>query len=146
MSSQKKSVSLPHDYRNSHQEEVHPPEPPARHAADIRRTREGHHRRVLHTHRTPTRVGFARSIRHRISSSGDYTVNVRFFPYLRFLDMMYRGRRDRVSKYKRSRLALYNRVIWDILYRRTFPAIRFGFTDEVREGIRKNLEQTFNKK
>ena len=77
----------------------------------------------------------------RISSAGDYTVNVRFYPYLRFLDMMYRGRRDRVSKYKRSRLALYNRVIWGILYRRTFPAIRFGFTDEVREGIRKNLEK-----
>ena len=34
----------------------------------------------------------------RISSSGDYTINVRFYPYLRFIDMMYRGRKDRVSK------------------------------------------------
>ena len=82
----------------------------------------------------------------RISSSGDYTINVRFYPYLRFIDMMYRGRKDRVSKYKRSKIAVYNRIIWGILYRRTFPAIRFGFTDEVREGIKKNLEQTFNKK
>ena len=80
----------------------------------------------------------------RISSSGDYTVNVRFAPYLRFLDMMYRGRRDRVSKYKRSKLRLYNRVIWGVLYRRTFPSIRFGFTDEVRQNIRKKLERTFN--
>ena len=82
----------------------------------------------------------------RISSSGDNTIDVRFYPYLRFIDMMYRGRKDRVSKYKRSKIAVYNRIIWGILYRRTFPAIRFGFTDEVREGIRKNLEQTFNNK
>ena len=66
-------------------------------------------------------------------------------PYLRFIDMMYRGRKDRASKYKRSKIAVYNRIIWGILYRRTFPAIRFGFTDEVREGIKKNLEKTFNK-
>ena len=82
----------------------------------------------------------------RISSSGDNTINVRFYPYLRFIDMMYRGRKDRVSKYKRSKIAVYNRIIYGILYRRTFPAIRFGFTDEVREGIKKNLEKTFNKK
>lgn len=58
--------------------------------------------------------------------------------------MMYRDRKDRVSKYKRSKIAVYNRIIWGILYRRTFPAIRFGFTDEVREGIRKNLEKKNN--
>ena len=81
----------------------------------------------------------------RISSSGDYTINVRFYPYLRFIDMMYRGRKDRVSKYKRSKIAVYNRIIYGILYRCTFPAIRFGFTDKVREGIKKNLEKTFNK-
>ena len=55
--------------------------------------------------------------------------------------MMYRDRKDRASKYKRSKIAVYNRIIWGILYRRTFPAIRFGFTDEVREGIRKNFEK-----
>ena len=58
----------------------------------------------------------------RISSSGDYTINVRFYPYLRFIDMMYRGRKDRVSKYKRSKIAVYNRIIWGILYRRTSPS------------------------
>ena len=52
----------------------------------------------------------------------------------------------RLQKYKRSKIAVYNRIIYGILYRRTFPAIRFGFTDEVREGIKKNLEKTFNKK
>ena len=77
----------------------------------------------------------------RISSSGDNTINVRFYPYHRFIDMMYRDRKDRVSKYKRSKIAVYNRIIYGILYRRTFPAIRFGFTDEVREGIRKNFEK-----
>ena len=79
----------------------------------------------------------------RIGSSGDYTINVRFLPYLRFIDMMYRTHKDRVSRYKRAQTAVYNRVIWGIFYRKTFPAIRFGFTDEVRQGIKERLEKTF---
>lgn len=73
-------------------------------------------------------------------------VFVRILPYLRFLDMQYRTRNDRIAKTKRSNLALYNRVVWGVLYRETFPELRSGFTNEVRQGIRKMLENSFNPK
>ncbi len=73
-------------------------------------------------------------------------VFVRILPYLRFLDMQYRTRNDRIAKTKRSNLALYNRVVWGVLYNETFPELRSGFTNEVRQGIRKMLENSFNPK
>lgn len=73
-------------------------------------------------------------------------VFVRILPYLRFLDMQYRTRHDRIARTKRSNLALYNRVVWGVLYRETFPELRSGFTNEVRQGIRKMLENSFNPK
>lgn len=69
---------------------------------------------------------------------------VRVLPYLRFLDMAYRIRKDRVAKYKRSNFALYNRVVWGVLYRETFPELSFGFTDEVRKSINKELKDIFD--
>lgn len=73
-------------------------------------------------------------------------VFVRLLPYLRFLDMQYRARNDRIAKFKRRNLALYNRVVWGVLYHETFPELRFGFTNEVRDGIRKMLEKSLNPK
>lgn len=73
-------------------------------------------------------------------------VFVRLLPYLRFLDMQYRTRNDRIAKFKRRNLALYNRVVWGIHYHETFPELRFGFTNEVRDGIRKMLEKSLNPK
>lgn len=70
---------------------------------------------------------------------------VRILPYLRFLDISYRrGRTDRVSRHIRSQLALYNRVVWGVLYHETFPELRHGFSQQVREGIRQQLEQAVN--
>ena len=57
--------------------------------------------------------------------------------------MAYR-RRDRISKFKRRNLALYNRVVWGVLYHETFPQLRYGFTDEVRKIIHDQLEKSFN--
>jgi hypothetical protein len=73
-------------------------------------------------------------------------VFVRILPYLRFLDMQYRTRNDRIAKFKRRNLALYNRVVWGVLYHETFPELRSGFTNEVRQGIRKMLENSLNPK
>ena len=54
------------------------------------------------------------------SISGEsYTVFVRILPYLRFLDMAYRHRNDRIAKFKRHNIALYNRVVWGVLYHET---------------------------
>ena len=63
---------------------------------------------------------------------------------LRFLDMAYRQRNDRIAKFKRRNLALYNRVVWGVLYHETFPQLRYGFTDEVRKAIRTQLQNSLN--
>lgn len=79
------------------------------------------------------------------STSGEsLTIFVRILPYLRFLDMAYRLRNDRIAKHKRRNLALYNRVVWGVLYHETFPQLRFGFTDEVRRNIHDQLQRSFN--
>lgn len=42
---------------------------------------------------------------------------MRIFPYLRFLDIHYRRTsNDRISRHIRSNLAIYNRVVWGVLY------------------------------
>lgn len=66
---------------------------------------------------------------------------MRIFPYLRYLDISYRKRSDRISRHIRSNLALYNRTVWGVLYHETFPELRHGFNDEIRRSIRKELEE-----
>lgn len=73
-------------------------------------------------------------------TSDSHTIFVRILPYLRFLDMAYR--RNDLSKFKRRNLALYNRVVWGVLYHETFPQLRYGFTDEVRKIIHDQLEKS----
>lgn len=68
------------------------------------------------------------------------SISVPLMPYVRFLDMQYRTRRDRVGKFLRKQLALYNRTIWGIIYRQVFPKLRYGFTDEIRQRLRDQLE------
>ena len=71
------------------------------------------------------------------------SISVPLMPYVRFLDMQYRTRRDRIDKHKRQQLALYNRTVWGILYRQVFPQLRYGFTDEIRQQLREELDETF---
>lgn len=66
---------------------------------------------------------------------------MRIFPYLRYLDISYRKGHDRISRHIRSNLALYNRTIWGVLYHETFPELRYGFNDEIRNSIRLELQQ-----
>ncbi len=75
-----------------------------------------------------------------MSGAGKEVFYIRTLSYLRFLDIHYRRGSDRISKYIRSNLALYNRVIWGVLYHETFPEIQYGLYDSIREGIRKQLE------
>ena len=70
-------------------------------------------------------------------------IYLRLLPYLRFLDMQYRTRKDKIAKVKRRKLALYNRVVWGVLYHETFPTIRYGLTDEVRESINQDLKRIY---
>lgn len=77
------------------------------------------------------------------ASESQQVYYMRIFPYLRFLDIHYRRGSDRISRHIRSNLAIYNRVVWGVLYHETFPEIRYGFTQEVRAKIRQELEQAF---
>lgn len=69
---------------------------------------------------------------------------IRVLPYLRFLEINYRKRNDRLSKHRRSKLALYNRAVWGVIYGDTFPALRHAFTNDIRQYIRQQLEQSLS--
>lgn len=86
------------------------------------------------------------SVHHFSSSTRGFARSyyVRILPYLRFLDMAYRLRNDRIAKHKRNKLALYNRVVWGVLYHETFPELAYGFTDEVRRQVGGRLKEIFN--
>ena len=84
------------------------------------------------------------------SSNGQSTVYLRVLPYLRFLDMQYRlpysGLSSKRAKKQRAKYAIYNRVVWGVLYNETFPDIRAGFTNEVRAAWRKQMEEALSNK
>lgn len=57
--------------------------------------------------------------------------------YLRFLDIKY----NRESMGLRSRLALYNRVIWGRLYHETVNDLRYGLTQDIKDSIAAKLRE-----
>ena len=63
-----------------------------------------------------------------------------YLRYLRFLDI-----KSSMDKFKnkelRSKLALYNRVIYGRLYNETRSDIKYGLTEQVKERIRTELEK-----
>ena len=58
------------------------------------------------------------------------------------LDIRYRRRRESKTVGKAN---LYNKLVWPILFRKVFPELQFGFTDEVRQALRDELKQTLEK-
>lgn len=88
-------------------------------------------------------ANFISSRHYVIQESGSVMVNarVRLLKYLRFLDIIYSGR-SKASKYVRRRLALYNRVVWGVLYGETLPAIRYGLTQDIRRRIGESLQKS----
>jgi len=74
-------------------------------------------------------------------SLGNKTIYyIRVLPYLRFLDIRYKRGSDRISKHQRKKLALYNRVVWGVLYGETFPTLEYGFREDIRKYIKGQLE------
>ena len=67
--------------------------------------------------------------RHSVSHSGQgLTATAQVPLYIRFLDMK-----------KHGTLQIYNRQIYGILYHRVLNRIRYGYTDEIAQQIRKRL-------
>lgn len=62
--------------------------------------------------------------------------------YLRFLDIKNRntsyGKKHMLAE--RKNLALYNRVVWGVLYNETLPDIKYGLTQDIRDSIRQQLQ------
>ena len=58
--------------------------------------------------------------------------------------VQYRTANSRMAKKKHANIALYNRVVWGVLYHDTFPDIQAGFTDEVRKVWRQKMEDAIN--
>ena len=74
------------------------------------------------------------------SLSGDglrqnYYFNI--FPYLRFLDIKYSNQDAGL----RSRLALYNRVVWGRLYHETISDLKYGLSKDIYDSIKERLEK-----
>lgn len=65
------------------------------------------------------------------------TYYMSIFPYLRFLDIKY----SRQEAGLRSRLVLYNRVVWGRLYHETINDLRYGLTQDIRDTITSGLER-----
>lgn len=60
---------------------------------------------------------------------------MRVLSYLRFLDIRYRRQDMRL----RRKLALYNRVVWGVLYGETLPELRYGLTGDIKRQIHDQL-------
>lgn len=71
-----------------------------------------------------------------------YQLQVFVPSHLRFLDIRYRRRRGSKAVGKAN---LYNKLVWPILFRKVFPELQFGFTDEVRQALRTELNQALEK-
>lgn len=69
---------------------------------------------------------------------GKDTYYFRVFTYLRFLDIRFSGRRSMANV--RHNLALYNRVVWGVLYHETLPDLRYGLTQDIHDSIKAELE------
>lgn len=56
-------------------------------------------------------------------------------PYMRFLDIHFR------QDIQRRKISIYNRVIWGVLYGEVLPALRYGFTQDIRKYITRQLQE-----
>lgn len=86
---------------------------------------------------------FAQGTADKTISENSYELRF-FIPlHLRFLDIQYRRHKPHGTKAK-DQHNLYNKIVWPILYKRIFPELRYGFTDEVRKELRGKLKRAID--
>lgn len=73
------------------------------------------------------------------SDEGGGKLYMRYLAYARFLDMADSRRKNR--QLKREGYHLYNRQVFGVLYNKTLPALRYGFTEDVKTQIDQALIQ-----
>lgn len=74
-----------------------------------------------------------------MGAPGKQTYHFRVLTYLRFLDIWSSGRSQSHMHIRRN-LALYNRVIWGVLYHETLPDLKYGYTKDIRDSIKAELQ------
>lgn len=57
-------------------------------------------------------------------------------PYMRFLDIYFRE-----NIILRRNLSIYNRVVWGVIYGEVLPNLRYGFTQDIRKYITRQLQE-----
>lgn len=72
----------------------------------------------------------------------DKVYYIRLLRYLRFLDIKHR--KDKMKL--RRNLHLYNKVVWGVIRGEIEPELLYGFTEEVRESVRAELEESLKEK
>jgi hypothetical protein len=65
-------------------------------------------------------------------SNGNFIISQRIPKQLRFLDMK-----------KFGNLRIYNKKVWGYIYGEIAGELMYGLSEEIRKGIRKELEQAF---
>lgn len=96
-----------------------------------------------------------------VAGIGAWRITVSFLRYLRFLDIKSNSKSNTKKQYidivtnydkrykqiqLRRNLTLYNRVVFAVLYQKTQPEIKYGYTEEIKEKITKQLESAGFKK
>lgn len=77
-------------------------------------------------------------------SEGSYELRF-FIPlHLRFLDIQYKRNKPRGTKAK-GQSNLYNKLVWPIIFKKIFPELRYGLTDEVRKELHGELKRALEK-
>ena len=57
-------------------------------------------------------------------------------PYMRFLDIYFR---ENIILHRN--LSIYNRVVWGVIYGEVLPNLRYGFTQDIRKYITRQLQE-----
>lgn len=109
-----------------------------RDAAFIYETQASVVRQNFTNERAKALAGFLATRPFHISGDGlKPTYYFSIFPYLRFLDILY----SRQDAGLRSRLALYNRVVWGRLYHETVSDLKYGLSKDIYDTIKDKLEK-----
>ena len=110
---------------------------------DIRRiyaTQQEEISKVLHGEKEDAIVSFLSSQSGRIVTSGGMqpVFYMSTLVGIRFLDSYY----SRNGKGSFKKLKIYNRAVWGILYKETLPTLKYGLSENIKQSIREDLNES----
>lgn len=76
-----------------------------------------------------------------ISSSQRVNLVIDYISTIRFLDL----KRSATGKVKRNYVQIYSKVLYGFLYSKTYPALRYGMAENIRDNISGTLRAGLNR-